>query len=299
MYRAISICLLASLIGCGGATDSTDPFTEGVIIPGTTTELTVTVGQQSRSYLLHDIQSSVQGATASPLVILLHGSGLTSAEMRAMSGMDSLAEVRHFLVAYPQGTGSPSDWNAGNCCGDPVDQDTDDIAFLKAVIADISSKLLVDPKRIYVGGFSDGARMTYRVACEMAGQIAAVASVSGSLVTSGCAPSRKMPVIAFHGTSDRSVLYDEPPASPYLNNRPTGAAVMPPAVHYWMSFDLCKTITALQITSATTRNACAGCSADVVFYSTNGGQHEWPTVPDYGISASVLMVDFFKAHALP
>src|SRR5207248_5697071 len=113
----------------------------------------------------------------------------------------------HFLVAYPQGTGSPSDWNAGSCCGDPVNAGTDDIAFIKAVIADISTRLRVDKKRIYVAGFSDGARMAYRVACEMSTQIAAVAAASGSLVTSNCNPTPLMRLIAFNGTADPSVSY--------------------------------------------------------------------------------------------
>jgi polyhydroxybutyrate depolymerase len=300
MYRVIALSLLATLVGCGGATDSTDPFAEGVVIPGETTELSITVNQQSRSYLLHDTQSPAQMKTPSPLVILLHGSGLTSSDMRTMSSMDSLADVRHFLVAYPQGSGSPSDWNAGDCCGDPVDQNTDDIAFLKAVIADISSKLLVDTKRVYVGGFSDGARMSYRVACEMSAQIAAVAAISGSLVTADCAPPRLVPIIAFHGTADPSVSYTEPTATPLPRAAPTSASTLPPVTRFWLATASCKGTSGVLFAPTTVRYLGTGCGTDVAFYAIFGGTHAWPvTGADYDFSASPLIVDFFKAHALP
>lgn len=299
---AFALALALSLWACG-ASDATDPnlaFVSGVVKAGATSSLSLLVSGKTRQYLLHDVQTHSATVTALPLVILLHGSGLTSAEMRAASSMDSIADSRNFLVAYPQGSGSPSDWNAGTCCGAAFDGNVDDIAFIKAVIADVSAKLSVDKKRIYVGGFSDGARMAYRVACEMSAQIAAVAAVSGSLVTQKCAPTRKMPVIAFHGTADPSVFYDAPSASAFLNTAPTGAAALPPAVHFWMSSALCKTIAAFQFTPSTARSSGISCSADVILYSTKGGGHAWPG-PElgYDFSASPLIVDFFQAHKLP
>jgi poly(3-hydroxybutyrate) depolymerase len=109
-----------------------------------------------------------------------------------------------------------------------------------------------------------------------------------------------MPVMAFHSTADPSVFYDEPSASAFPNTGPTGAATLPPAVHFWMSSAACKTISASAITATTTRDTGAGCTTDVVFYSTNGGSHAWPvTGAGFDYSASPLIVDFFKAHALP
>ena len=46
MDRAFLICLLASIAGCGRGTDSTDPFTEGIVIPGATTALTIQVNSR-------------------------------------------------------------------------------------------------------------------------------------------------------------------------------------------------------------------------------------------------------------
>ncbi|MDQ6717865.1 MAG: hypothetical protein M3Z17_05910 [Gemmatimonadota bacterium] len=301
--RAGCALLLALSLAACGAADATDPnnaFVAGVVKAGATSSLSVTVNGRAREYLLHDVETHSAAVTPLPLVILLHGSGLAAAEMRGASSMDSIANVRNFLVAYPQGVGSPSDWNAGTCCGDAMSTNVDDIAFIKAVITDVSARLSVDKKRIYVGGFSDGARMAYRAGCEMSGQLAAIAVVSGSLVTAGCAPSRLVPLIAFHGNADPSVSYTEGTATPLPRAAPASAASLPPAVKFWMATASCKNTTSILTAATTVRYVATGCGADVTFYATFGGVHAWPIVgPDYLFDASPLIVDFFQAHKLP
>lgn len=300
--RAACATLLACVAACG-ASDTTDPndaFVAGVVKAGVTSSFSVTVNGQTREYLLHDVQSHATPVTPLPLVILLHGSGLTAADMRIQSAMDSIADVRSFIVAYPQGLGSPSDWNAGQCCGDPVDKQIDDISFIKSVITAVSVQLSIDKKRIYVGGFSDGARMAYRVGCEMSAQIAAIAVVSGSVTTTGCAPARLVPLIAFHGNADPSISYSEPSATPLPRAAPTSAASFPPSVKFWMALASCKNTTSTLTAATTVRYVGTGCGADVTFYATFGGVHAWPVVgPDYLFDASPLIVDFFQAHKLP
>lgn len=300
LLRSVALGLVAfAATGCARATDATDPFTEGAVIPGVTTEFKVQVNLESRDYLLHDVQTMAKVKMRLPLVILLHGSDMSAAGMRTMTAMDSLADIRHFLVAYPQGAGSPSDWNAGDCCGDPQSAGTDDIGFIKALIADISSRLLVDPKRIYVGGFSDGARMAFRVACQMSDKIAAVAAASGSLVTENCAPDRLVPIIAFHGNADPSVAYDEPTATPLPRPAPPLTIGLTPAVRFWLATASCRGTSGRTFDRNTAQYLGTGCRADVAFYETFGGGHAWPTVgSDYEFSASVLIADFFKAHPL-
>ena len=49
--------------------------------------------------------------------------------------------------------------------------------------------------------------MASALACSDANRIAAVATVAGIEATSSCHPSRRVPVIAFHGTADPFVPY--------------------------------------------------------------------------------------------
>ncbi len=59
--------------------------------------------------------------------------------------------------------------------------DADDVRFLSALIDALSAEFHIDPSRIFVTGFANGAAMTYRLACERPGKIAAIAPVGGGL----------------------------------------------------------------------------------------------------------------------
>jgi hypothetical protein len=71
------------------------------------------------------------------------------------------------VIAYPNGSRSPSDdhrLERGTRSWDGTG--AKDIGYLDAVIDDMSAKYPVDPKRIYVGGISNGGYMAYRYACD-------------------------------------------------------------------------------------------------------------------------------------
>jgi polyhydroxybutyrate depolymerase len=119
--------------------------------------------------------------------------------------MDPVSDTDGFIVVYPN---SPDNsWNAGTCCAFNATT-RDDIGFARALVDEISSQACVDSKRIYTTGMSNGAFMSYRLACEAADLFAASAPVAGKIGIQGCAPSRPIPLIAFHGTADGLVAYD-------------------------------------------------------------------------------------------
>jgi polyhydroxybutyrate depolymerase len=292
---------------------SPDIVSDGSLVPGYTSAQHVRLGDWTRDYLLHvprQPRYTLMGRRRRfPLVIVLHGSGARGESIRQQSGMDSVAEARHFLVAYPDGSGEMfglnSDWNAGQCCGGAHFDKVDDIAFLRRVIADVSARLPVDARRIYVAGFSDGARMAYRVACEMAGEITAVAAVSGSLIDSRCLPSKPIPVIAFHGNADKEVRYNDSAYSVPSRPVPPGAGSLPPTLRFWLATDGCQRTAVGRLSPHVVRTAGVGCSADVAFYAIEGGGHNWPVVAPASadgdgesgeISASSLIADFFLRH---
>ena len=144
-----------------------------------------------------------------PLVIVLHGAIQGNASAERMSGMSALADKEKFVAVYPQGTsmmGNAPTWNAGNCCGYAQQKNVDDIAFLRALIGKLEKDYSIDAKRIYVTGISNGGMMSFRVACEMADVVAAVAPVEGAQNVD-CKPSAPVSVIVFHGTADRLVPF--------------------------------------------------------------------------------------------
>ena len=244
-------------------------------------------------------------------MIVLHGSGASGETVRQMSRLDSLADVRDFVTVYPDGTrnwlGLQSGWNAGQCCTAAVKNAIDDVGFLRALIAHVSSGLPIDRRRIYVAGFSDGARMAYRVGCEMSDEVAAIGVVAGSLVQRDCAPSRPVPLIAFHGTSDDEVAFTDSAHSPPAPLRVETPTVVPPAVSFWAASNGCHWSALSHPSPSIHEIRFTGCRAEVAFFAIEGGRHAWPggapdgddgDRPTRQLSASAELVRFFLQQHL-
>lgn len=134
-----------------------------------------------------------------PMVISAHGMGQDIAYQKQQSRWDQVADTAKFLVVYPQSDGSTWDLGANGA----------DIAFIKAIIKEMSSKYKIDLKRVYMSGFSMGGMLTYSVANNMADQIAACAPVSGYPIGDMTAkPSRPIPIIHTNGDADDVVHYE-------------------------------------------------------------------------------------------
>jgi polyhydroxybutyrate depolymerase len=219
--------------------------------------------------------------------------------------MDSLSEVNRFLVAYPNGVRGggglyPSDWNAGTCCGASGRENIDDIGFLSALITQVSKRLPVDARRVYIAGFSNGGRMAYYAACRLAPRIAAIGVVSGSLKDDACAPSKPVAVIAMHGTADDQVPFNDGTST--APPRPvTGVATqLPPSVQFWIATNGCGAGTAARQSPSVVRATFSSCTgAEVAFYTIEGGSHSWPGAPGAPppmseLQASLVLTQFFS-----
>jgi len=158
-----------------------------------------------------------QGTRA--LVVVLHG-GLGNAQRietgQSESGlnMDSVAEKAGFVVAYLNGTPATRrfgadklGWNAGGgCCGQPAENDVDDVRYIRSVVAHLAAQYGIDQSRIYGIGHSNGGMMTQRVMCET-GLYAAAVSISGplNLESANCSAARGKRILAIHGAEDVNV----------------------------------------------------------------------------------------------
>ena len=151
---------------------------------------------------------------AGPLLVGLHGGTGWGTQFEANSGFDRLAEANGFVVVYPDGIGIGRNndrlrtWNAGICCGPAQKSGVDDVAFVSQLIDEISGTHHIDPNRIFVTGHSNGAMLSYRLACELSDKIAAAAVVAGTLAVQPCTPSRPVSFMEIHGTADRNVPID-------------------------------------------------------------------------------------------
>ena len=128
-------------------------------------------------------------------------------ERSTRATFDKLADRDGAVVVYPQALGDPR-WNDG----EPVAAGAapDDLRFLAALIDTLAAELGIDRKRVYAAGFSNGASMAYRLACQRPELVAAVAPVSGGMtapVASACPRGVPVSIIAMHGTEDPLVPF--------------------------------------------------------------------------------------------
>lgn len=163
---------------------------------------TLNFGGMERSYRLYVPSAYRQGKPA-PLVVAMHG-GLGTGEIFAsQSGFDAVAERHGVLALYPDGY--KRGWNAGTCCGPPMKENVDDVGFIRAAVNAVKQQYSVDPSRIYGTGFSNGAMLAYRISCEAPDLFAAIAPVSGGLMTTHCATKQKVSVLHIGGVLDKNI----------------------------------------------------------------------------------------------
>lgn len=275
--------------------------------------VTVSSGGVQRTVLLH-LPSEYSDSQKTPLILNLHGSESTASAQEAFTGMDATADQDGFVVAYPQAAiaeGTGYDWNIP---GQPLlggsrapANAPNDVAFLQQTIDVLEAGLCVDTTRVYVTGFSGGARMTSQLGCDLSTVVAAIAPVSGLRFPDPCPATRPVPVMAFHGTAD--------PVDPYNGN---GGAYwtysVPTAAQRWAAYEGCSSAPAVtQPQSALRLTSYTGCKggASVSLYTIVGEGHEWPGGPRLGpgytavlgtqsnaINANNTIWQFFSSHPL-
>jgi polyhydroxybutyrate depolymerase len=172
----------------------------------------ITVGGTERSFAVH-VPPSLAGGKDLPVVLVFHGGGGDGPGIRAQTGMDGVADRNGFIAVYPQGTSSllkekMRTWNSGGCCGIAGRKNIDDVSFVSEMIDFLVREYKADPRRIYATGHSNGSQLSYRLACELSGKIAAIAPNAGQRVLDDCKPDRPVPLLHIHGTADPCAKFE-------------------------------------------------------------------------------------------
>ncbi len=184
------------------------------------------------------VPASYDAATEMPLVLGLHGFMSNSTDLQNYLQFEPLADQYGFLYALPDGTKNADGdefWNATDaCCGG--DSTVDDSTYLRAVIDDMKAKYNVDPKRVYIVGFSNGGFMAYRMACDHADAIAAIISIGAATFDNpaDCAPSEPVSILDVHGNADNTINIG---GGTFMGTSPYPAQDY--TAYYWALYDGC------------------------------------------------------------
>jgi len=262
-----------------------------------------------------------------PLVIVLHGRGVDGEGMIIVTrkGFDRLAERDAFIVVYPDGI--ELNWNDGRRDAEADDrahrENIDDVGFIAALTDMIVRDYNADPCRVYVTGISNGAILSYRLACELSHRIAAIAPVDGNiplLFIDDCSPSRHVPVLAINNVDDPVVPFEGGEIYGHFGREMLGKVMsVDQSVGYWVKKNGCSPVPV--VTEEPDRDPTDGTrvtrkvyvneddGTEVILYVVDGGGHTWPGGIQYlpsrvigktsrDIDASEVIWSFFKRQKL-
>ncbi|HEY9371214.1 alpha/beta hydrolase family esterase [Streptomyces sp.] len=298
LLRLAALALLFPLAGCSTNTDDdgtgSGPGTEKPPKPSATQQrdeaprpgdqtVTMTWKGEQRVYAVH----APPGYTPSkqlPLVVVMHPYPADGAYAAELTGFNAKADKEGFLVAYPNGMDQA--YNALICCGGE-----DDVGFIGAMTKRLVDTWKADPRRIYATGISNGADMSFKLAVELPGTLAAIAPVSGGYIGAAAQSPTYMPkapvsVATFVGGADG-----------YHKDFEQG-------IKSWTERRGCTAGRPEKVKGDATRTP-AKCrdKSEFLTYRLPAMGHKWPGSKDQtmgdtatGVHATDLIWEFFEAH---
>ena len=218
----------------------------------------IRVSGVARSYLLAEPED-----TATGLVLSLHGSRSSADRQARLSGLDALAETAGAVVAFPEAAlplGAGYQWDLDG-----------DLEFLAVLVAELAERYHPPHGRAAITGMSGGARMSCRFATVKAAMVSMVGAVGGVRAPAGH-PGRPVPILAFHGSTDRINPYAGSGTGRWVESVPDAVRAWgeanghpgPPAV-----VQMSPTLT------RTTYGEPGGCG-EVTLWTSKGAGHTWP-----------------------
>jgi polyhydroxybutyrate depolymerase len=275
------LLVVAVLVALTGCRRDEAPSTVDRPPAGTSTQH-LTVDGVVRDFRLF-VPSSLAGSAS--LVVMLHGGFGTAEQAEESYGWDDEAERRGFAVAYPDGINRA--WSVGGgCCGEPGRNGTDDVGFIVAVVANVAGRLPIDAGRVYATGMSNGALMSYRLACDT-NVFAAVAPVAGTLLGS-CPAPKPVSLLHIHGLADENIPFDGSPGAGFAK---VDGPDVPSTVDIWRAVDRCQPPTVQAADPVSTSRAACADGREVILITIAGAGHQWPGGKDRTVAERALGLD--------
>jgi len=250
-----------------------------------------------------------------PVVFMFHGTSGTGEQFYNTSGWKEKGQKEKFISVFPTSlkycilnfpTNNPAiltRWNTGDLQSDkcPNFQQTfkDDVKFVRQIVDTIRNKYIIDNKKIYAVGFSNGGSMVHKLAVAATDLFSAVASVASVLQSlDSTRASKNIRLWNMVGSIDErftSVFS--------VNELPLGSD----SILLYMNAYIKRTQACLGLSNVFTKSSTLGTltyrystpsSAEVpssfVFTLIKGMEHVYPIGSNFPINATDLFWDFFN-----
>lgn len=231
------------------------------------------------------VPRSVGQGERRPFVLFLHGLGASGKILVDNLPIAALAEARRFTYATPDGALDRQGrrfWNASRACCNFDGAGVSHVAELGRLLSTAAAHPAVDPRRVFVVGYSNGGFMAHRLACDVGG-IAAIASISGAGPMGDdppCKPAAPVAILQVHGDADDKIRYEGGNALSRtdLPRHPSALET----VSAWAKRDGCREAPASGAPidledklegAETVPRRFAGCSRPVELWTVRGGSH--------------------------
>ena len=251
LFSLISLLVLFTISACGGGggssismSDQPDPDpTPNTSIPSCSTYSSIEntlycffdIGGMTREFYIYIPNAYSEYITPVSIIFSLHGGGDYAEYNMQYSGFKEHADTDTIILIYPQGAiyedKGATGWNH-------EEGGVDDIAFIESIIDWAGANYNVQLNEVYAAGFSNGAFMTYHLACNLSAKIAAIAPVAGLMgnyTYDTCNPIHPTPLVHIHGEQDDIININ---GGEYFrpledNNNSTGV------ISYWKDYNQC------------------------------------------------------------
>jgi len=213
-----------------------------------------------------------------PLIFVLHGFTGSAAGISSYSGMNALADQHGFVVCYPQGIQDQNGnnfWNVGY--NFHQNQTVDDVSFITSLANYLQNQYNYSTENTFVAGMSNGAEMSYMLACETNEIFKAIAPVAGTMFGtswSDCSPA-SIPVMEIHGTNDNVTLWEGDLEDNYWGPYPGIEDV----ISFWVEENNCISSEDVYLENFNTiKHRYFNCidNVEVLLYEVVNGTHNWP-----------------------
>lgn len=298
--------LVVLLAACGGDGDSNATGSEGgdslngpcatLAAAESQTLAEIMVNGVRRQYRLSVPQADA--GVALPVLMAFHGGSGRDYPFPQQREFEELVETEGVIAVYPLAELVPP--NEGEWQLNTSESSTQDIAFVEALIDDLSARYCVDSNRIYATGYSLGSMFTYELACHLNARFAAIASLAGTMpvTPNSCTLVENVSIMHIHGQDDPIISYDSEWEWKAWDSVGTMRDI-PSLVRFWSEQYGCQNERETESDSALhiVHDACDE-GVRVEHYRLIGVGHEWPDAIR-GVSTHEVIWNFVSEFTKP